>query len=247
MIKTIPKKKKCKKTKWLSEEVLQKGERRREAKSKGEKEKYTYLNAEFQRIARRGKKAFLSDQCKEIEAWAQYEAIAMKQWRPVPANHSMCLSHIVPQAFSWQILKSLCLVSAGSCGRFANEHLWFLTSLMYKNNKDYYHSNGSNYYRVVDRPQAPCHYYSIHIWILGGNHIQLSFKDGQVVAHWVSVTCSWSPLVTLGAQVKIKALQLVNFPNHMLLSHCSGVSRAVFCDMLIHMFLKERTVNSIVK
>ena len=66
-IKTIPKKKKCKKAKWLSEEALQIAVKRREAKSKGEKEKYTHLNAEFQRIARRDKKAFLSDQCKEIE------------------------------------------------------------------------------------------------------------------------------------------------------------------------------------
>ena len=66
-IKTIPMEKKCKKAKWLSEEVLQIAVKRREAKSKGEKERYTHLNAEFQRIARRGKKAFLSDQCKEIE------------------------------------------------------------------------------------------------------------------------------------------------------------------------------------
>ena len=66
-IKTIPKKKKCKKTKWLSGETLQIAEKRREVKSKGEKERYKHLNAEFQRIARRGKKAFLSDQCKEIE------------------------------------------------------------------------------------------------------------------------------------------------------------------------------------
>ena len=66
-IKTIPKKKKCKKAEWLSEEALQIAEKRREAKGKGEKERYTHLNAEFQRIARRDKKAFLSDQCKEIE------------------------------------------------------------------------------------------------------------------------------------------------------------------------------------
>ena len=66
-IKTIPKKKKCRKAKWLSEEDLQIAEKRREAKSKGEKERYKHLNAEFQRIARRDKKAFLSDQCKEIE------------------------------------------------------------------------------------------------------------------------------------------------------------------------------------
>ena len=63
----IPKKKKCKKAKSLSEEALQIAEKRREAKGKGEKERYTHLNAEFQRIARRDKKAFLSDQCKEIE------------------------------------------------------------------------------------------------------------------------------------------------------------------------------------
>ena len=67
VIKTIPKKKKCKKVKWRSEEVLQVVEKRREAKGKGEKERYTHLNAEFQRIARRGKEAFLSDQFKEIE------------------------------------------------------------------------------------------------------------------------------------------------------------------------------------
>ena len=66
-IKTIPMEKKCKKAKWLSEEALQIAEKTREAKGKGEKEKYTHLNAEFQRIARRDKKAFLSDQCKEIE------------------------------------------------------------------------------------------------------------------------------------------------------------------------------------
>ena len=66
-IKTIPKKKKCKKAKWLSEEALKIPVKRGEGKSKGEKERYTHLNAEFQRIARRDKKAFLSDQCKEIE------------------------------------------------------------------------------------------------------------------------------------------------------------------------------------
>ena len=66
-IKTIPKKNKCKKAKWLSQEALQISVKRREAKSKGEKERYTHLNAEFQRRARRDKKAFLSDQCKETE------------------------------------------------------------------------------------------------------------------------------------------------------------------------------------
>ena len=65
--KTIPKKKKCKKAKWLSEEALQIAENRRELEGKGEKERYTHLNAEFQRVARRDKKAFLSNQRKEIE------------------------------------------------------------------------------------------------------------------------------------------------------------------------------------
>ena len=67
VIKTIPKKKKCKKAKWLSEKALQIAVKTGEVKSKGEKERYTHLNTEFQRIARRDKKAFLSDQCKEIE------------------------------------------------------------------------------------------------------------------------------------------------------------------------------------
>ena len=67
VIKTIPKKKKCKQAKWLSEKALQIAEKRREARGKGENERYTHLNAEFQRIARRDKKAFLSNQCKEIE------------------------------------------------------------------------------------------------------------------------------------------------------------------------------------
>ena len=67
LIKTIPKKKKCKNAKWLSEEALQIAEKRREAKGKGEKERYTHFNAEFQRITRQDKKAFLRDQCKEIK------------------------------------------------------------------------------------------------------------------------------------------------------------------------------------
>ena len=66
-IKTIPKKKKCKKAKWLSEEALQIAEKRREVKGKGEKERYTHLNAEFQKIARRDEKALLSEQCKALE------------------------------------------------------------------------------------------------------------------------------------------------------------------------------------
>ena len=67
VIKTIPKKNKCKKSKWLSEETVQIAEKRRKVTGKGEKERYAHLNAEFQRIARRDKKAFLGDQCKEIE------------------------------------------------------------------------------------------------------------------------------------------------------------------------------------
>ena len=67
VIKTIPQKRKCKKAKWLSEKALQTAEKRREAKCKGEKGRYTHLNAEIQRIAKRHKKAFLSDQCKETE------------------------------------------------------------------------------------------------------------------------------------------------------------------------------------
>ena len=72
-IKTIPMEKKCKKAKWLSEEALHIAVKRREVKSKGEKEIYSHLNAEFQRIARRDKKAFLSDQCKEIEKTIEWE------------------------------------------------------------------------------------------------------------------------------------------------------------------------------
>ena len=67
LIKIIPKKKKCKKAKWLSEDAFKISEKRREVKGKGEKERYTHLNADFQRIASRDKKAFLRDQCKEIE------------------------------------------------------------------------------------------------------------------------------------------------------------------------------------
>ena len=74
-IKTIPKKNKCKKAKWLSEEALQIAVKRREAKSKGEKERYKHPNAEFQRVARKDKKAFLSDHCKEIEEKNRMEKI----------------------------------------------------------------------------------------------------------------------------------------------------------------------------
>ena len=75
VIKTILKKKKCKKVKWLSEEALQIAEKRREATGKGEKERYTHLNAEFKRIAGRDKKVFLSDQCKEIEENNKWERL----------------------------------------------------------------------------------------------------------------------------------------------------------------------------
>ena len=80
-IKTISMEKKCKKAKWLSEEALQITVKRREAKGKGEKERYSHLNAEFQRIARRDKAAFLSDQCKEIE-----ENNRMGNWRSLQEN-----------------------------------------------------------------------------------------------------------------------------------------------------------------
>ena len=75
MIKTISKKKKWKKAKWLSEEALQIAVKRREAKSRGEKERYKHLNAVFQRIARRDKKAFLSDQCKEMRKTTEWERL----------------------------------------------------------------------------------------------------------------------------------------------------------------------------
>jgi len=92
VIKTISKKKKCKKAKWLSEEALQIAVKRRKAKSKGEKERYTHLNAEFQRIARRDKKAFLSDQCKEMEGkkkieWERLEISSRKL--EIPREHLM--------------------------------------------------------------------------------------------------------------------------------------------------------------
>ena len=91
MTKTIPKKKKCKKAKWLFEEALQIAEKKREAKSKGEKERYTYLNAEFERIARRDKKAFLSDQGKEIEENNRMGKTRdlLKKIRCIPREHFM--------------------------------------------------------------------------------------------------------------------------------------------------------------
>ena len=87
-IKTIPIEKKCKKAKWLSEETLQISVKRREVKSKGEKERYKHLNAEFQRIARRDKKAFFSDQCKEIEKTTERLGISSRK-SEIPKEHFM--------------------------------------------------------------------------------------------------------------------------------------------------------------
>ena len=91
VIKTIPKKKKkCKKEKWLSEDFLQIAVKRREAKSKEEKERYTHLNAEFQRIPRRDKKAFLSNQCKEIEENNKMEKTRISSRKlEIPREHFM--------------------------------------------------------------------------------------------------------------------------------------------------------------
>ena len=90
VIKTIPKKNKGKKAKWLSEEALQIAEKRREVKGKGEKERYIHLNAEFQRIARRNKKAFLSDQCKEIEGIEEWERLQISSRKlEIPREYFM--------------------------------------------------------------------------------------------------------------------------------------------------------------
>ena len=89
-IKTIAKKKKCKKAKWLSEEALQIAVKGREVKSKGEKERYKHMNAEFQRIARRDKKAFLNDQCKEIEENIEWERLEISSRKlEIPREHFM--------------------------------------------------------------------------------------------------------------------------------------------------------------
>ena len=88
VIKTIPKKKKCKKAKWLYEDALQTAMKIREAKGKGKKERYTHLNAGFQRIARKDKKAFLSDQCKEIEETIQWERLEISSRKlEIPREH----------------------------------------------------------------------------------------------------------------------------------------------------------------
>ena len=90
VIKNIPKKKKCKKVKWLSEEALQIAEKRREGKGKGEKERYMHLKAEFQIITRRDKKAFLGDQCKEIEENNRWERLAFSSRKlEIPREHFM--------------------------------------------------------------------------------------------------------------------------------------------------------------
>ena len=90
VIKTIPKGKKCKKAKWLSEEALQIAEKRKDAKGKGEKKQYTHLNPELQRIARRDKKAFLSDQCKEIEENNRMRKIKISLRKlEIPRKHFM--------------------------------------------------------------------------------------------------------------------------------------------------------------
>ena len=90
VIKTIPKKKKCKKAKWLCEEALQIAEKGRESKGKGEKERYTHVNAEFQRMARRDKKAFLTDQCKEIEENNRTERLEISSRKlEIPREHFM--------------------------------------------------------------------------------------------------------------------------------------------------------------
>ena len=89
-IKTIPMEKKCKKAQWLSGEALQIAVKRREAKSKGEKERYKHLNAEFQRIARRDKKAFLSDQCKKLRKTTEWERLEISSRKlEIPREHFM--------------------------------------------------------------------------------------------------------------------------------------------------------------
>ena len=89
-IKKIPMEKKCKRAKWLSEEALQIAVKRREVKSKGEKERYSHLSAEFQRIARRDKKAFLSDQCKEIEKTTEWQRLAISSRKSeIPREYFM--------------------------------------------------------------------------------------------------------------------------------------------------------------
>ena len=124
-IKTIPKKKKNKKAKWLSDEALKIVEKRREVKGKGEKQRYTHLNAEFQRIARRDKKVFLSDQCKEIETigWERLEISSRKSVIPkehfmqVPFSSVQSLSCVLLFATPWNAAHqaSLSKIGRASC------------------------------------------------------------------------------------------------------------------------------------
>ena len=96
VIKTIPMERKCKTAKWLSGEALQIALKRREVKSKGEKERYKHLNAEFQRIARRDKKAFLSDHCKEIEGTIEWERLEISSRKlEIPREHLMQRTEMV--------------------------------------------------------------------------------------------------------------------------------------------------------
>ena len=123
-MKIIPKKKKCKKAKWLSEEVLQIAVKRRDMKAKGEKERYTHLNAEFQRIARRDKKDFLSDQCKEMyflgtikdrndkdlteaeeikKKWQEYTEELYKKDLHDQDNHDDVITHLEPDILECEV------------------------------------------------------------------------------------------------------------------------------------------------
>ena len=105
--KTSPKKKKCKKAKWLSEEALNIAQEIREAKSKGEKEIYTHLNAELQRIARRDKKAFITDQCKEIEENNRMEK-TMQQW---PQDWKRLVFIPIPKKGNAKECSNSCIIS----------------------------------------------------------------------------------------------------------------------------------------
>ena len=105
--KTIPKKKKCKRAKWLSEEALQIAVKRREAKGKGETERYTHLNAEFQRIAKRDKKAFLSNQCKEIEENNRMGKTRDLRMEKAMASHSSILAWKIPWTEEPGMLQSI--------------------------------------------------------------------------------------------------------------------------------------------
>ena len=118
-IKTIPRKKKCKKAKWLFGEALQIAVKRREAKSKGEKERYKHLNAEFQRIARRDKKDFLSNQCKEIE-----EVFLISPCYSLELCIQMDISFLFSFAFCFSSFLGIC--KASSNNHFAFLHFFFL-------------------------------------------------------------------------------------------------------------------------